>query len=297
MRIRPVGAHALLLDCTVPANTPEAVVDIPEAAFVEAWRAELWRRRERGDLIAVEIVPAARTVLLDGLPDPTTTAEQLTRWTSAVTAAITRPDQAHAEAHAEAGAKSHAKDHAHAHAHAKDHAHSKAEAQAGADAHAGAGADADAQAQAQAHAQAQDRNATAEDGAEDRADDAPDVVVPVTFDGPDLPAVAEHWGVDVPAVRHRLTSTRFRVAFCGFAPGFPYLTGLPAELALPRLATPRPRVPAGSVALAGPYAGIYPGASPGGWLLVGRTDLVLFDVAADPPARLGPGTTVRMVVA
>ena len=89
---------------------------------------------------------------------------------------------------------------------------------------------------------------------------------------------------------HRLTGTRFRVAFCGFAPGFPYLTGLPAELALPRLATPRPRVPAGSVALAGPYAGIYPGASPGGWLLVGRTDLVLFDVAADPPARLGPGT-------
>jgi allophanate hydrolase subunit 1 len=269
MRIRQVGAHALLLDCTAPADTAEAVADIPEAAFVEAWRAELWRRRERGDLIAVEIVPAARTVLLDGLPDPTTTAEQLTRWTSAVTAAITRPDQADtkAEAHAEAEAKSHAGANAAADVHAHD-------------------------------ATAEDR---ADDGAEDRADDgvddAADVVVPVTFDGPDLPAVAEHWGVDVPAVRHRLTSTRFRVAFCGFAPGFPYLTGLPAELALPRLATPRPRVPAGSVALAGPYAGIYPGASPGGWLLVGRTDLVLFDVAADPPARLGPGTTVRMVVA
>ncbi|MEU8111556.1 allophanate hydrolase subunit 1 [Micromonospora sp. NPDC048947] len=243
MRIRPVGAHALLLDCTAPADTPEAVADVPEAALVEAWRAELWRRRERGDLIAVEIVPAARTVLLDGLPDPTTTAEQLTRWAAAVTAATTRSNQA--------------------------------------DAH----ADADAQ--------DQDHNATAED----EADDAAGVLVPVTFDGPDLPAVAEHWGVDVPAVRHRLTSTRFRVAFCGFAPGFPYLTGLPAELALPRLATPRPRVPAGSVALAGPYAGIYPGASPGGWLLVGRTDLVLFDVAADPPTRLGPGTTVRMVAA
>ncbi|MEU5932802.1 allophanate hydrolase subunit 1 [Micromonospora sp. NPDC047187] len=243
MRIRQVGAHALLLDCSAPADTPEHVADIPEAAFVEAWRAELWRRRERGDLIAVEIVPAARTVLLDGLPDPTTTADQLTRWASAVTAAITRPNQAHA--------------------HAKG------------------------------HADAQDHNATAGDA----ADGAADVVVPVTFDGPDLPAVAEHWGVDVSAVRHRLTSTRFRVAFCGFAPGFPYLTGLPAELALPRLATPRPRVPAGSVALAGPYAGIYPGASPGGWQLVGRTDLVLFDVAADPPARLGPGTTVRMVAA
>ncbi|MET7948070.1 allophanate hydrolase subunit 1 [Micromonospora sp. NPDC005324] len=239
MRIRQVGAHALLLDCTAPADTPEAVADIREAASVEAWRAELWRRRERGDLIAVEIVPAARTVLLDGLPDPTTTAEQLTRWASVVTAATTSPNQA----------------------------------------------DEDAQAQAD--------NATTGNG----ADDAADVVVPVTFDGPDLPAVAEHWGVDVPAVRHRLTNTRFRVAFCGFAPGFPYLTGLPAELALPRLATPRPRVPAGSVALAGPYAGIYPGASPGGWQVVGRTDLVLFDVAAHPPARLGPGTTVRMAAA
>ncbi|MCG5463687.1 allophanate hydrolase subunit 1 [Micromonospora sp. MED01] len=259
MRIRPVGAHALLLDCTVLTDTPEAVADVPEAAFVEAWRAELWRRRERGDLIAVEIVPAARTVLLDGLPDPTTTAEQLTRWAAAVTAATTRSNQADA--------------HAAAHAHAD--------------------VDANAHATANADTQDQDHNATAEDG----ADDAADVLVPVTFDGPDLPAVAEHWGVDVPAVRHRLTSTRFQVAFCGFAPGFPYLTGLPAELALPRLATPRPRVPAGSVALAGPYAGIYPGASPGGWLLVGRTDLVLFDVAADPPTRLGPGTKVRMVAA
>ncbi|WP_030487560.1 5-oxoprolinase subunit B family protein [Micromonospora chokoriensis] len=228
MRIRPVGAHALLLDCTAPTDVPEAAAGVPEAALVEAWRAELWRRRERGDLIAVEIVPAARTVLLDGLPDPSATAEQLTRWASAVAIATTRPAEAHAEA-----------------------------------------AD----------------------------DDAAEVVVPVFFDGPDLPAVAEHWGVDESAVRHLLTSTRLRVAFCGFAPGFPYLTGLPAELALPRLATPRPRVPAGSVALAGPYAGIYPSASPGGWLLVGRTDLVLFDVAADPPTRLGPGTTVRMVAA
>ncbi|MGC5285845.1 5-oxoprolinase subunit B family protein [Micromonospora sp. DT231] len=214
MRIRPVGAHALLLDCTASAG-------VPDAALVEAWRAELWRRRAQGDLIAVEIVPAASTVLLDGLPDPTTTAEQLTRWASGV--------------------------------------------------------------------------AAAEGGDSDGG--AAEVVVPVCFDGPDLPVVAEHWGVDVPAVLRRLTGTRFRVAFCGFAPGFPYLTGLPDELALPRLATPRPRVPAGSVALAGPYAGIYPSASPGGWLLVGRTELVLFDVYADPPARLGPGARVRMVAA
>ncbi|MGW3786367.1 5-oxoprolinase subunit B family protein [Micromonospora chokoriensis] len=223
MRIRPVGAHALLLDCITTTDE-----DVPEVDLVEAWRAELWRRREQGDLVAVEIVPAASTVLLDGLPDPTATGEQLTRWAGDVAAATNR--------------------------------HAAADAVA--------------------------RTA-------DRA--AREVVVPVCFDGPDLPTVAEHWNVDVPAVLRRLTDTRFRVAFCGFAPGFPYLTGLPAELALPRLATPRPRVPAGSVALAGPYAGIYPGASPGGWQLVGRTELVLFDVHADPPARLGPGTSVRMV--
>ncbi|WP_433128058.1 5-oxoprolinase subunit B family protein [Micromonospora sp. CA-240977] len=234
MRIRPVGAHALLLDCAAPAG-------VSEAALVEAWRAELWRRRAQGELTVVEIVPAARTVLLDGLPDPTTTAEQLTRWAPGVTAASIRPATATSAADGVAAARG--------------------------------------------------------GGENDSDDDAADVVVPVFFDGPDLPVVAEHWGVDVPAVLRRLTGTRFRVAFCGFAPGFPYLTGLPDELALPRLATPRPRVPAGSVALAGPYAGIYPSASPGGWLLVGRTELVLFDVYADPPARLGPGTRVRMVAA
>ncbi|MBM0276184.1 5-oxoprolinase subunit B family protein [Micromonospora tarensis] len=246
MRIRPVGAHALLLDCI---DHP----DVSESALVEAWRAELWRRRERGDLVAVEIVPAARTILLDGLPDPGATAERLARWAPEVAATARR-----AEAGAEAGADA---------------------TSAAASARTGSAAGDDA------------RTNTA------AAVDAADVVVPVVFDGPDLPAVAEHWGVPEPAVADRLTGTSFRVAFCGFAPGFPYLTGLPAELALPRLATPRPRVPAGSVALAGPYAGIYPGASPGGWLLVGRTDLVLFDVAADPPTRLAPGTTVRMVPA
>jgi KipI family sensor histidine kinase inhibitor len=101
--------------------------------------------------------------------------------------------------------------------------------------------------------------------------------------------------VPVGEVIARHLATEFRVAFCGFAPGFGYLTGLPAELAVPRLATPRPRVPAGSVGLAGAYTGIYPSASPGGWLLIGRTDVVLFDVAADPPALLGPGARVRFV--
>ncbi|WP_319461084.1 5-oxoprolinase subunit B family protein [Micromonospora sp. RTP1Z1] len=201
MRIRPVGAHALLLHC-----------DDPEQ--VEAWRAELWRRRDAGDLTAVEIVPAAATVLLDGVPDPAAAAALIGGWTP-------QPAATTAAAH--------------------------------------------------------------------------EVEVPTVYDGEDLPVVAGHWGVTVPEVVDRLWRTEFRVAFCGFAPGFAYLTGLPPACAVPRRPSPRPRVPAGSVALAGPYAGIYPTASPGGWLLVGRTDLVLFDVHADPPARLTPGTRVRLV--
>ncbi|SCL38453.1 sensor histidine kinase inhibitor, KipI family [Micromonospora pallida] len=252
MRIRPVGAHALLLDCAEPdpdldpdagaepepgthaGSEPEPEPGTgagaePEpgtcagsgagtdpAGQVEAWRAELWRRREAGELTAVEIVPAATTVLLDGVPDPAATAARIAGWTP-------RP--------------------------------------------------------------------TATTGS------IRTVEVPVTYDGADLPRVADHWGVDVPEVVRRLTGTLFRVAFCGFAPGFAYLTGLPTAWAVPRLPTPRPRVPAGSVALAGPYAGIYPTASPGGWLLVGRTDLPLFDVRADPPATLTPGSRVRLVAA
>jgi KipI family sensor histidine kinase inhibitor len=203
MRMRPVGRNALLLDC-----------DDPEQ--VEAWRAELCRRRQAGELIAVDIVPAARTVLLDGVPDPARAAALIAGWTP-------RPP--------------------------------------------------------------------------DPARPVAEVEVPVTYDGEDLPTVAGHWGVAVPEVISRLAGTRFRVAFCGFAPGFAYLTGLPNDWAVPRLATPRPRVPAGSVALADAYAGIYPSASPGGWLLVGRTALTLFDVRADPPARLTPGTRVRLVPA
>jgi KipI family sensor histidine kinase inhibitor len=85
------------------------------------------------------------------------------------------------------------------------------------------------------------------------------------------------------------------VAFCGFSPGWAYLSGLPAELAVPRLATPRPKVPAGSVAVGGEYVGIYPSASPGGWRLIGHTDAALFNVDADPPALLTPGTRVVLV--
>ena len=119
------------------------------------------------------------------------------------------------------------------------------------------------------------------------------VEIPTVFDGPDLAEVAHLTGRAIEAVVDALVSAELTVAFGGFAPGFGYLSGLPAYLTVPRRATPRTRVPAGSVGLAGPYAGVYPRASPGGWQLVGRTDLVLFDAGRTPPALLTPGTRVR----
>ena len=121
-----------------------------------------------------------------------------------------------------------------------------------------------------------------------------DVVVDVTFDGPDLAEVAAAVGLGEDEVVNAVTRAELLVAFCGFAPGFAYLAGLPPLLHLPRRATPRTRVPAGSVAIAGEYAGIYPTASPGGWQLLGHTDAVLFDVTRSEPALLPPGTRVRL---
>jgi KipI family sensor histidine kinase inhibitor len=121
------------------------------------------------------------------------------------------------------------------------------------------------------------------------------VEVPVVYDGPDLDLVASSWGVAVPEVVVRHTSLTFTSAFCGFAPGFAYLAGLPPQWRLPRLADPRPRVPAGSVAIADEWCGVYPTASPGGWLLLGRTSMTLWDAAAEEPALLAPGTQVRFV--
>jgi KipI family sensor histidine kinase inhibitor len=123
--------------------------------------------------------------------------------------------------------------------------------------------------------------------------DAPEVELPVVFDGPDLAEVADLTGRSATAVVEALTSTEFTAAFVGFAPGFAYLTGLPPELHVARRPTPRTRVPAGAVGLAGPFAGAYPRASPGGWQLVGRTGAVLFDVDRSPPALLVPGARVR----
>jgi KipI family sensor histidine kinase inhibitor len=115
--------------------------------------------------------------------------------------------------------------------------------------------------------------------------------------GPDLAAVAREARVEERAVVERLCGATLTVAFIGFSPGFPYLIGLPRELELPRLASPRPRVPAGSVAVAGPFAGIYPSATPGGWRLLGRTGASLFDPAAERPARFAPGDRLRFVAA
>ena len=119
------------------------------------------------------------------------------------------------------------------------------------------------------------------------------VEVPTTYDGADLGAVAQLWGMTEAEVVATHTQTDFVVAFCGFVPGFAYCTGLPAALAVPRLERPRPQVPAGSVGLAGEFTGVYPVASPGGWRLLGTTELPLWVTDADPPATLSPGTGVR----
>jgi KipI family sensor histidine kinase inhibitor len=201
MRLRRAGTSALLIECH-------------DAEQVEAWRRELWRRRDVGDLVVTDVVPGAGTVLLDGVGPGT--EELLASWPE--------PDQAPVA-------------------------------------------------------------------------DGPLVEIATVFDGEDLADVAGLWDVPVGKAVTRLTETDFTVAFSGFAPGFGYLRGLPAGWTVPRLAAPRPRVPAGSVALAGAYAGIYPTASPGGWRLVGRTDHPLFDVRRDPPATLSPGVRVKLVVA
>ena len=121
------------------------------------------------------------------------------------------------------------------------------------------------------------------------------VEVLVSYDGADLEYVARRWGTDVAGVVRRHTAVEFVSAFCGFAPGFAYLAGLPDELAVPRLDSPRSVVPAGSVALAGPWCGIYPTSSPGGWRLIGRTEVPLWSTDRPDPALLAPGTRVRFV--
>jgi KipI family sensor histidine kinase inhibitor len=123
------------------------------------------------------------------------------------------------------------------------------------------------------------------------------VELPTSYDGPDLDDVARLWDMTRAEAVATHTGTEHTVAFVGFAPGFAYCTGLPAELSVPRLDRPRAKVPAGSVGLAGEYTGVYPTSSPGGWRLVGRTDARLWDADRDEPALLTPGTRVRFVEA
>jgi KipI family sensor histidine kinase inhibitor len=122
------------------------------------------------------------------------------------------------------------------------------------------------------------------------------VEIPVCYGGefgPDLDALAHHTGLDAADAVARHTAAEYRVAMIGFAPGFPYLLGLDPALHAPRRADPRARVPAGSVAIGGAQTGIYPAELPGGWQLIGRTPVVLFDSKRTPPCLLAPGDRVR----
>ncbi|MEV5715547.1 allophanate hydrolase subunit 1 [Amycolatopsis mediterranei] len=125
------------------------------------------------------------------------------------------------------------------------------------------------------------------------AADAGEVVIPVVYDGEDLADVAAETGLSKASVIARHTAGTYVSAFCGFAPGFAYLTGSDPALHVPRRSSPRTRIPAGSVAIAGEYSAIYPSASPGGWRLLGRTGVPVWDVERDPPNLLPPGTRVR----
>jgi 5-oxoprolinase (ATP-hydrolysing) subunit B len=119
--------------------------------------------------------------------------------------------------------------------------------------------------------------------------------IPVHYDGPDLEDVARHTGLTPDRVVERFAAAEYLVYFVGFSTCFPYLGGLPPELAMPRLAAPRKQVPAGSVAIGGAQAGLYPLPSPGGWRLIGRTERKLFDPAGEPPGLLRMGDRVRFL--
>lgn len=197
MDARRVGEHALLVEC---ADT-ETVV----GAYAVL--------RSRQHLLgASDVVPAARTVLLDGLADPLATRALIAGW---------EPDPVVTES---SGAL---------------------------------------------------------------------VEIPTRYDGADLDEVALQWSTSAAEVVRIHQECTFVVAFCGFAPGFAYCTGLPDGLTVRRRDAPRSRVPAGSVALAGEFTSVYPSASPGGWQLIGTSSVTLWDPSAVEPALLVPGTRVR----
>jgi KipI family sensor histidine kinase inhibitor len=200
MRARRVGRDGLLVEC---------------ASVTEVAGAYAALRAQEAQLLAIDIVPAARTVLLDGLADREAALELVAALTPARVDGPTT--------------------------------------------------------------------------------DVAEVEVPVHYDGPDLEEVARQWQVTSAEVARIHRETEYVVAFCGFAPGFAYCTGLPAHLGVQRRQDPRPRVPAGAVALAGEFTSVYPSSSPGGWQLIGSTTLPVWQPEADPPALLAPGTRVRFV--
>jgi len=122
-----------------------------------------------------------------------------------------------------------------------------------------------------------------------------EVVIEVRYDGEDLDEVATLTGLTTEEVVARHLAGAYLSAFCGFAPGFAYLTGLDRSLQVPRRESPRTRVPAGAVALADEYTAVYPRESPGGWRIIGHTDTPVWDLTADPPTLLAPATRVRFV--
>lgn len=124
------------------------------------------------------------------------------------------------------------------------------------------------------------------------------VTIPVCYDidfGPDLQDVAQHAGLSVDEVVRLHSAPTYLVYFLGFTPGFVYLGGLPHVLHTPRLTTPRPSIAGGSVGIAGAQTGIYPFDSPGGWKLIGRTPVRMFDPEATPPTRLQPGDRMKFI--
>lgn len=119
------------------------------------------------------------------------------------------------------------------------------------------------------------------------------VEIPVSYDGEDLKEAAQLLGCDDAELVRRHTASEWVVAFCGFSPGFGYLTSKTWQTEVPRRSSPRKNVPSGSVALAGEFSGVYPRESPGGWQLIGRTEVAVFDPSREPATLLRPGTRVR----
>ncbi len=124
-------------------------------------------------------------------------------------------------------------------------------------------------------------------------DGGDEIHIPVRYDGVDLGEISELTGLSVDSVIDLHAGAVYTVAFCGFVPGFAYLVGLPRELLVPRRSSPRTRVEAGSVAIAGEWASVYPSVSPGGWRLLGHTDVAMWDETREIPALLVPGRRVR----